>query len=133
MIKAPEEYAPLLPSVQVKIWKIDPKIGYVVKDIGDGLYVISDNEWQSIWLVTDDGVIVFDAPETYGKNIPAEVAKVTNKPIKILIYTHQHRDHIGASNIFRDIKGLESVTQYIKVTFKQHSSMFAGMTNYNLG
>lgn len=41
--KAPEDYAPLLPSVKAKIWKIDPKLGYAVKNIGNGVYVISDD------------------------------------------------------------------------------------------
>jgi hypothetical protein len=31
--------------------------------------------------VTDDGVILFDAPESFGKNIPSAIAKVTDKPI----------------------------------------------------
>lgn len=118
-IKPPEAYAPLLPAVKEKMWKIDPKVGYAVKDIGNGVYVISDNGWQSAWLVTTDGVIVFDAPETFGKHIPSEVAKVTNKPIKMLIYSHQHRDHIGGSPAFKDIKGLQivatdTVTKYLK-------------------
>ena len=118
-IKPPEDYGPLLPAVKEKMWKIDPKVGYAVKDIGNGVYVISDNGWQSAWLVTNDGVIVFDAPETFGKQIPFEVAKVTNKPIKMLIYSHQHRDHIGGSPAFRDIKGLQivatdSVAKYLK-------------------
>jgi len=118
-IKPPESYGPLLPSVKAKIWKIDPSVGYAVKDVGNGVYVISDNGWQSAWLVTDDGVIVFDAPETFGKHIPSEVAKVTNKPIKMLIYSHQHRDHIGGSPAFKDIKGLQivatdSVAKYLQ-------------------
>lgn len=118
-IKPPEAYAPLLPAVKEKIWKLDPNVGYAVKDIGNGMYVISDNGWQSAWLVTNDGVIVLDAPETFGKYIPSEVAKVTNKPIKMLIYSHQHRDHIGGSPAFKDIKGLQivatdSVARYLK-------------------
>jgi len=118
-IKPPEAYGPLLPSVKAKIWQIDPSVGYAVKDVGNGVYVISDNGWQSAWLVTNDGVIVFDAPETLGKHIPSEVAKVTNKPIKMLIYSHQHRDHIGGSPAFKDIKGLQivatdSVAKYLE-------------------
>jgi hypothetical protein len=46
--------------------------------------VISDNVWQSAFLVTDEGVIVFDAPESFGKSILSAIAKVTDKPIKML-------------------------------------------------
>lgn len=130
--KAPEDYAPLLPSVKAKIWKIDPKLGYAVKNIGNGVYVISDDMWQSAWLVTNDGVIVFDAPETFGKNIPTEVAKVTNKPIKMLVYSHQHRDHIGGSPAFKNVKGLQivaldSVAKYLE-ELKDHERLIANVT-----
>src|ERR1700746_4098790 len=77
-----KEYVPVLPSVRAKFWNIDPKVGYAVKDVGGGVYVVSDNGWQSAFLVTDGGVIVFDAPESFGKSLPGAIAKVTDKPIK---------------------------------------------------
>src|SRR6267143_1724277 len=78
-----KEYVPVLPAVKAKFWEIDPKVGYAVKNVGGGVYVISDNGWQSAFLVTDEGVIVFDAPASFGKSIPLEVSKVTEKPIKL--------------------------------------------------
>jgi glyoxylase-like metal-dependent hydrolase (beta-lactamase superfamily II) len=104
-----KQYVPVLPSVREKFWTIDPKLGYAMKPVGGGVYVISDNGWQSAFLVTDDGVIVFDAPESFGPKIPSAVASVTNKPIKMLIYSHIHRDHIGGSAAFKDIKDLKIV------------------------
>jgi glyoxylase-like metal-dependent hydrolase (beta-lactamase superfamily II) len=114
-----EEYVPVLDSVKAKFWQINPEIGYAVKNVGGGVYVISDNMWQSAWLVTDDGVIVFDAPETFGKNIAQEVSKVTDKPIKMLVYSHTHKDHIGGSAAFKNLNGLkiislESVSDFLK-------------------
>jgi glyoxylase-like metal-dependent hydrolase (beta-lactamase superfamily II) len=114
-----KSYVPVLPSVKAQFFKIDPKLGYAVKDMGGGVYVISDNGWQSAFLVTDDGVIVFDAPESFGKSIPSAIANVTDKPIKMLIYSHIHKDHIGGSAAFKDIKGLqivatEGVAQFLK-------------------
>ena len=53
-----KSYVPVLPIVKAQFFKIDPKLGYAVKDMGGGVYVISDNRWQSAFLVTDDGVIV---------------------------------------------------------------------------
>jgi len=73
-------YVPVLPEVRAKFWEIDPKVGYAVKSVGGGVYVVSDNGWQSAFLVTDEGVIVFDAPASFGKSIPAAIAKVTDKP-----------------------------------------------------
>src|SRR6266404_1244824 len=103
------EFVPVLPSTRANFWKIDPKIGYAVHNVGGGLYVISDNGWQSAFLVTDEVVIVFDAPESFGKNIPSAITKVTDKPIKMLVYSHQHKDHIGGSVAFKNIKGLQII------------------------
>ena len=102
-------YVPILPSVKAQFFNVDAKLGYAVKNMGGGVYVVSDNMWQSAFFVTDDGVIVFDAPESFGKSIPAAIAKVTDKPIKYLVYSHAHKDHIGGSAAFKNIKGLEIV------------------------
>src|SRR5215472_2845867 len=103
------KYVPVLPSVKANFWKIDPAIGYAVKSFGGGVYVVSDNGWQSAFLVTDEGVIVFDAPESYGKGIPGAIANVTDKPVKMLVYSHGHKDHIGGSAAFKGVKDLQIV------------------------
>ena len=107
--EALREHVPVLPVVRAKYWNIDPAAGYGMKDFGNGVYALSDNGWQSAFLVTDGGVIVFDAPASYGKHIPEAVAKVTTKPIKILVYSHLHKDHIGGSLGFKDIPGLQII------------------------
>jgi len=104
-----KQYVPILPSVRKEFFVIDPKLGYALKEVGGGVYVMSDNGWQSAFLVTDDGVIVFDAPETFGPKIPSAVAGVTSQPIKYLVYSHIHRDHIGGAAALRSIKGLKIV------------------------
>ena len=136
------KFVPILPSVKANFWKIDPAIGYAVKSLGGGVYVTSDNGWQSAFLVTDEGVVVFDAPASFGKNIPAAIAKVTDKPIKILVYSHSHKDHIGGSAAFKNIPGLqivalEGVSDFLKemndpdrlppnVTFKTTKTLKVG-------
>jgi glyoxylase-like metal-dependent hydrolase (beta-lactamase superfamily II) len=104
-----KSYVPVLPAVREQYFKIDPRLGYAVKDMGGGVYVISDNMWQSAFLVTNEGVIVFDAPESFGKSIPAAIAQVTDEPIKMLIYSHFHKDHIGGAGALKDIQGLKIV------------------------
>ncbi len=104
-----KRYVPILPSVKAQFFDVDPKLGYAVKNVGRDMYVISDNMWQSAFFVTADGVIVFDAPESFGKGIPAAIAKVTDQPIKYLVYSHAHKDHIGGSTVFKDIKDLKIV------------------------
>jgi len=107
--EALREHVPVLPAVRAKYWNIDPAVGYGVKDFGNGVFALSDDGWQSAFLVTDAGVIVFDAPASYGKHIPEAIAKVTNKPIKMLVYSHIHKDHIGGSVALKSIPGLQII------------------------
>src|ERR1043166_3661136 len=41
---------------------IDPAKGYRLQDLGQGLYMVTDNAYQSIFLVYVTGVVVVDAP-----------------------------------------------------------------------
>lgn len=72
----------------------------------EGIYVFSFGNRQSMFIVTRDGVIATD-PGGYGqpKRVPtylAEIRKVTDKPIKYLIYSHHHFDHISHGQPFKD-------------------------------
>jgi glyoxylase-like metal-dependent hydrolase (beta-lactamase superfamily II) len=74
---------------------IDPAKGYRLQDLGSGLYMITDNAYQSMFLVYDRGVVVIDAPPGYAGHIPQAIAEVSDKPITHIIYSHSHIDHIG--------------------------------------
>jgi len=76
---------------------IDPAKGYRVQDLGSGLYIITDNAIQSMFLVYDRGVVVIDAPQNLAGYIPKAIAELTNNPITHLIYSHSHADHIGGA------------------------------------
>lgn len=103
------DHVPVLPSTLAKAWTIDPQKGVESREVGDGVFVITDGVWQSAFVVTDSGVIVIDAPETYADKIRPEIAAVTPQPITTLIYTHTHKDHIGGSAAFADIEDLEII------------------------
>lgn len=77
---------------------IDPAKGYRLQDLGGGLYMITDNAIQSMFLVYDHGVVVIDAPQTLTAYIPKAIAEVSDKPITHLVYSHSHADHIGGAN-----------------------------------
>jgi glyoxylase-like metal-dependent hydrolase (beta-lactamase superfamily II) len=76
---------------------IDPAKGYRTEPIGDGLYMISDGSYQSMFMTYEDGVVVVDAPPSYAAHIPKAIAEVTTKPITHLVYSHHHADHIGGA------------------------------------
>ena len=83
--------------------------GYYVGRVERNLYWITDGTYQSAFLTTPDGVVLFDAPPTIGHNIQRAVDEiaaangVSNK-VNYLIYSHHHADHAGASSLFgRDV------------------------------
>jgi glyoxylase-like metal-dependent hydrolase (beta-lactamase superfamily II) len=76
---------------------IDAAKGYRLEDFGDGLYMITDNVYQSLFLVYDAGVVVVDAPPSYVAKIPLAIAEVTDKAMTHLVYSHSHADHIGGA------------------------------------
>ena len=78
---------------------IDPAKGYRLQDLGNGLYMITDNAIQSMFLVYDRGVVVIDAPQNLAPHIRQAIAEVSDKPITHLIYSHSHADHIGGAKV----------------------------------
>ena len=77
---------------------VDPTKGYRLQDFGSGLYMITDNAYQSMFLVYDRGVVVMDAPPSYAGKIRLAIKEVAgDKPITHLIYSHSHADHIGGA------------------------------------
>src|SRR5215216_4815050 len=76
---------------------VDPAKGYRLQDLGGGLYMVTDNAYQSMFLVYDRGVVVVAAPPPYAAHIPHAIAEVSNKPVTHIVYSHSHSDHIGGT------------------------------------
>jgi glyoxylase-like metal-dependent hydrolase (beta-lactamase superfamily II) len=77
-----------------------PAKGYLVQQIRDGLYWLTDGGYQTMFMVTDKGVVAVDAPPSIGNNYLNAIAEVTTKPVTYVIYSHAHIDHIGTAGIF---------------------------------
>jgi len=91
--------------------------GYELQQIGGGAYVVSSTGYNSMFLVTGEGVIVVDAPPSLGDKINDAIAEVTDEPVKYLIYSHAHKDHIGGANVLP--AGIEIVAQKDTLGFLQ--------------
>jgi cyclase len=67
-------------------------------DLGNGVYLLNWQGGDSLILVGDDGVLLVDTSvAAMGDKIAAAIAKVSDKPIKLIINTHAHADHFGAN------------------------------------
>jgi glyoxylase-like metal-dependent hydrolase (beta-lactamase superfamily II) len=74
--------------------------GYFVEEINDGIYWVTDGVYQAMFVVTENEVIVVDAPPSIGENILKAIAEVTYQEITHVIYSHSHADHIAAASIY---------------------------------
>ncbi len=72
----------------------------------DNVYIFRNGAHQAMFVVTADGVIATD-PVAYGRPTGGqlyvdEIRKVTSQPIKYLVYSHHHFDHIAGGKAFKD-------------------------------
>ncbi len=74
----------------------------ITKIAGD-LYRFQNKFHYSVFLVTPEGVIVTDPIDAEAAEwLKAEIASRFNRPIKYLVYSHDHRDHIAGGEVFAD-------------------------------
>ncbi|KAH8896437.1 hypothetical protein GQ53DRAFT_852702 [Thozetella sp. PMI_491] len=73
--------------------------GYRVEAFGGGSYMVTDNKYQSMVLVSTHGVIVVDAPVSIGYGLLYAIGNITDIPITHYVYSHSHADHTGATYI----------------------------------
>ncbi len=105
-------YLPTLEKTKARIPLLDAKTGLHVREVTANLFYVTDGIYQSVFFNTEKGVVVIDAPPIFGEKLPEIIAQhIVNKPIKYLIYSHGHKDHIGASGVFRNTKGLKVIAQ----------------------
>jgi glyoxylase-like metal-dependent hydrolase (beta-lactamase superfamily II) len=98
------DYAPIPPGA------LGPALneqGYYVGQVERNLYWVTDAVYQSAFLATPDGVVLFDAPPSIGGNLRRAVDQVTAaeglpNTVTHLVYSHHHADHAGASFLFDD-------------------------------
>jgi glyoxylase-like metal-dependent hydrolase (beta-lactamase superfamily II) len=76
-----------------------PDSGYLVTELGGGAYGITSGLVNTMFLVTNNGVVVVDAPPDLGAKLLTSIEEVTPKPVTHLIYSHAHADHIGSAHL----------------------------------
>jgi len=76
------------------------KLEIKTTDLGQGVYLLNWQGGDSLFLVGDDGVLLVDTSVAQmGAKIKAAIARVSTKPIKVVINTHAHADHFGANEL----------------------------------
>lgn len=74
-----------------------------ITQIADGLYRFQNNFHYSVFLVTEEGVIATDPIDAEAAAwLQAEVMARFNQPIRYVVYSHDHRDHIAGGEVFKE-------------------------------
>ncbi len=89
-------FVPVPPSALAAYPQIPPQ-GYLVEDLGHGLFSASDGPYNFMFAEHRYGVIVVDAPASFGDKLLPAIRSVTRKPITHIIYSHAHVDHTGGA------------------------------------
>jgi glyoxylase-like metal-dependent hydrolase (beta-lactamase superfamily II) len=106
------DYVPLLPQIKAKAPHIDSKKGYVVQQLKPDVYMITEGAYESAFVTTGKGVVLFDAPTSFAQHIVQAVADTTAEPIVQLVYSHLHIDHIGGAGLIqKQIPDLEILAE----------------------
>lgn len=90
---AAQAHPPVAPSLEAHTQEFERKVYKVT----DGVYqAVGYALANSIMIEGDDGVVIVDVTESVetAQEVLAEFRKITDKPIKALIYTHNHADHV---------------------------------------
>ena len=101
-VSAADKYAPT--SVDMEIKKVSEHVYYVEGIPG----IATDNEGfisNAGFVITGDGVVVFDSLGTpsLASKLVSKIRQITDQPIRKVIVSHFHADHIYGLQVFEDM------------------------------
>jgi glyoxylase-like metal-dependent hydrolase (beta-lactamase superfamily II) len=72
-------------------------------ELAPGVYTFGNFSARSLFVVTDAGVIATDpVSPAFAADFRKAIAAVTPQPVKLVIYSHQHWDHVRGGKVFKD-------------------------------
>lgn len=78
------------------------RAAYTTTQVAPGLYSFGGGLAFNAFVITDEGVIVMDCfDKEFAKASLEAIRELTDKPIKYLIYSHNHYDHISGGEVFK--------------------------------
>lgn len=116
--------------------------------VADGVYAATGYASNNMgFIVTDEGVVVIDTGMTpgIGREFLADIRKETGKPVRYVIFTHYHYDHVDGAVAFQApgvqfvahenlprnlklLKGLERINQTVLGSASEAPAVYPDIT-----
>ncbi len=91
-------FSPLVPAAAQQSRPTDE-----ITKLAEDVYLFRHQAHQAIFVVTPEGVVVTDPISLKAATwLKTEIAKMTNQPVRYVIYSHHHNDHITGGRVFAD-------------------------------
>ena len=97
-----------------------------VEKLRDNLYVLRGGGGNTAVFIASDGVTIVDTKNPgWGQTILDEVKKLTDRPVRTIINTHAHADHVSGNVDFP--RGTDIVTQEKNEAAMKTMAIFKGL------
>ncbi|MDO6840054.1 MBL fold metallo-hydrolase [Paraglaciecola chathamensis] len=124
-----------------------PALSYEIEPLEGGLYRFIDDRHRSVFLITEDGALVTDPMNTAAATwLKKQIKMRFNVPVKYVVYSHNHSDHIYGAEVFnhpdtvfvahqlaaQDIHNTRANTVAPDITFKNEMLLKLGANTVHL-
>ncbi|MBD0315336.1 MAG: MBL fold metallo-hydrolase [Nitrospiraceae bacterium] len=88
-----------------------PRPDNEITTLADDVYLFRHHFHQAIFITTPEGVIVTDPINAEAATwLKGEIKKLTDRPVRYVVYSHHHDDHITGGRVFAD-EGASVISQ----------------------
>jgi glyoxylase-like metal-dependent hydrolase (beta-lactamase superfamily II) len=75
---------------------------FTVQPLADGVYCFQSGFYTNLFVVTSEGVVATDPINSrVARRYEQAIRQITRSPVRYVIYSHDHSDHIAGGAVFR--------------------------------
>ena len=130
-------------GVSTRLWADD----FRIEAVKDNVYRFVDDRHRSVFMVTEDAIIVTDPMNTQAATwLKNSLEKHFNKPVQFVIYSHNHTDHVYGGQVFQspgthfisqtlarqDLAITQADTVIPDITFDERMQVYSGSSSVEL-
>ncbi|MEO9887099.1 MAG: MBL fold metallo-hydrolase [Balneola sp.] len=115
----------------------EAKTSFIKQKINERLYILKASNYNTNIgiFVSNDEIVLVDPMSGFNnhENLLDEIRTISNKPIKYVINTHNHLDHSGANEFFKDLGATIISQSNSEYTSALHQRTFDNSFSLELG